>query len=812
MGEPKKWSFRPRLSFITAHYLYIVSIIILGSVIIYPMKNMAYIDALVFASGSATQSGINTVDVNTIKLYQQIVMYIVPLITTPIFINTFVVFVRLYWFEKRFENIVALSRQPSRAKTGRSTGTLFSPTEDVDREERGVRGREIKVLHSESRAPSPDKPTPGVEAERTSTETTQVTPEFPTLAPEGFSPMDSRGSFMGQQGRDRTPSRGSSSTEGPQRNQENGNIQFVNLPSPQPRTNDPGSLSAPHIAFAENRRAPSSGKALRIPGPREFEQGDRAHEVDEDDDANTLHRARTTGDTDYGRSGAYDVPASRTISLGNAATNGSNNMRMRRVSTTVDRFLPRASTVERVMTSAFAMGPHPRKRNMSPLSRFSRKAAKEPPVMPYLSYQPTLGRNSNFVDLTDEQRDELGGIEYRSLKLLARVLVGYYVFFHLFGVVCFIPWINTMTRYKDYVKSVGVNPTWWAIYTSQTAFNDLGFTLTPDSMVSFQQATFILIVMSFLIVIGNTGFPCLLRLIIWLGFKVCPEGSSYRECLNFLLDHPRRCFTLLFPSGTTWMLFWMLVFLNVSDVILFIVLDLKDKDVTDIPVGSRIMGAIFQAASTRTSGTSVVNLAELHPAIQVSYMVMMYISVFPIAISVRKTNVYEESSLGIYANGDEEDEAANGKTSFVGAHLRKQLSFDLWYIFLGLFIITIAEGSHIENNSDYAFTTFAILFEVVSAYGTVGLSLGYPGFNTAFTGQFSVVSKLVIVAMQIRGRHRGLPYELDRAILLPSESLHKNEAADAQKRALRRRGSSFSQVGRPMTGNRSFMSQAIADD
>jgi Trk-type K+ transport system membrane component len=115
-------------------------------------------------------------------------------------------------------------------------------------------------------------------------------------------------------------------------------------------------------------------------------------------------------------------------------------------------------------------------------------------------------------------------------------------------------------------------------------------------------------------------------------------------------------------------------------------------------------------------------------------------------------------------------------------------------------------------NTRQAFTTFAILFEVVSAYGTVGLSLGYPGFNTAFTGQFSVVSKLVIVAMQIRGRHRGLPYELDRAILLPSESLHKNEAADAQKRALRRRGSSFSQVGRPMTGNRSFVSQAIADD
>lgn len=38
-------------------------------------------------------------------LYQQIAIYIVPMVTTPIFVNTCVVFVRLYWFEKRFENI-----------------------------------------------------------------------------------------------------------------------------------------------------------------------------------------------------------------------------------------------------------------------------------------------------------------------------------------------------------------------------------------------------------------------------------------------------------------------------------------------------------------------------------------------------------------------------------------------------------------------------------------------------------------------------------------------------------------------------------
>jgi Trk-type K+ transport system membrane component len=39
---------------------------------------------------------------------------------------------------------------------------------------------------------------------------------------------------------------------------------------------------------------------------------------------------------------------------------------------------------------------------------------------------------------------------------------------------------------------------------------------------------------------------------------------------------------------------------------------------------------------------------------------MMYISIFPVAISIRRTNVYEEKSLGIYAHEDEEN------ASFVG--------------------------------------------------------------------------------------------------------------------------------------------------
>jgi hypothetical protein len=209
-------------------------------------------------------------------------------------------------------------------------------------------------------------------------------------------------------------------------------------------------------------------------------------------------------------------------------------------------------------------------------------------------------------------------------------------------------------------------------------------------------------------------------------------------------------------------------------------IQLGSGPVVDLPPGLKVLNGIFEAVSTRTAGFSCVNLAALHPAVRFSYMVMMYISVFPIAISVRRTNVYEEKSLGVYGGNDIDEQAAGSDLSYVGAHLRRQLSFDLWYIVIGFFIINITEGGRLMAGD---FTQFDVLFEVVSAYGTVGMSIGYSGVNASLSSQFSVLGKLVIIAMVIRGRHRGLPYGLDRAILLPSESLNATEAADDARMA-----------------------------
>jgi potassium uptake Trk family protein len=831
---PRKIS-KPHFNFIYVHYMYMIGFSIVGSIILYPGGGMKYIDALFFAAGASTQSGLNPINVNDLYLYQQIVLMLIACVCNPIFINTSVVFVRLYWFERRFKDLVEEARSLRRSRT-KSFSRSFSKSQaegrrdtDPDRLERGIAGKPIKVLHNTTRpnglsGTSTKKQT---EAEKEFEENLglghraeSVSPSLPHDSHEGsdrsdeIAPDEQPKSQKSQEEQSDTASAPGTPWLGlnPKLNRE---IMFADeLPkaaaehTPSPALETVPERQDRHIQFLERqqRNAHTVEGTLRIPGPRDFDRGEVPKEVDDSDEElqrpqtrNTLppsgvERQRTrpednkseelNGDDHPRRAITIDEPdhpAHRTRDIDDDAGNDDNHsMIIKRALSKVKSSLSHGRN--RSLNLSNARGSMTKTFSSLTTAR-SKELDKDP--MPYLSWQATIGRNSAFLGLTETQREELGGIEYRALKTLAKILIWYFVGFHLMGMFILLPWILHTPYWRGYVESGGVSAVWWGFFTPASMFNDLGFTLTPDSMNSFETAVLPLLFGSFLIIIGNTGFPCMLRFVIWLYSKFVPSSSPLWEELRFLLDHPRRCFTLLFPSKATWWLFWVLVLLNGIDLIFFIILDLNDTVVTDLAPGFRVLDGWFQATSTRTAGFSCVNLYELHPAIQVSYLIMMYISVFPIAISVRRTNVYEEKSLGIW--GGEEDPEQDGEQSYVGQHLRRQLSFDLWYVFLGFFVICIVEGGRLSNTNDYAFTMFSVLFEIVSAYGTVGLSLGYPNVDTSFSAQFKVLSKLVIVAMMIRGRHRGLPYALDRAILLPSENLNKKDEKIAQESVMRSR-------------------------
>lgn len=53
----------------------------------------------------------------------------------------------------------------------------------------------------------------------------------------------------------------------------------------------------------------------------------------------------------------------------------------------------------------------------------------------------------------------------------------------------------------------------------------------------------------------------------------------------------------------------------------------------------------------------------------------------------------------------------------------------------------------------------------------MGLSLGVPYDSYSFSGAWRTLSKLILIAVMLRGRHRILPAAVDMAVLVPGQGL-----------------------------------------
>ncbi|KAJ7725300.1 potassium transporter [Mycena maculata] len=404
--------------------------------------------------------------------------------------------------------------------------------------------------------------------------------------------------------------------------------------------------------------------------------------------------------------------------------------------------------------------------------------------VPWLTFDGlVVGRNSAFrtETLSDEQLEFIGGVEYRALRLLSYVIPIYFVSTQLFTFILFAPWLSVTKEYDAVFTAQAklVQKPWYSLFIVLGAYSGGGLSLVDEGMIPFQSAYLMIFGLMFAILAGNHALPIFLRLVIWSWYKVTSPGSETNKTLSFLLQHPRRCFLYLFPSHQTWFLVICLVSFSIIEWVAFEVLDIGLPFYEAMPLGPRIVNGLFQGLAARASGLSIIPLASASPALQFLYVVMMYIAVYPVAMTIRSTNVYESESLGVFEEPPpEEDEEPTDLDKFeprerIGRyllwHLDRQMSIDIWWLVWGVFLVAIIERDRLLDDSMKWFDIFRILFELVSAFGGIGLSLGLPTDNFSFSGALRPLSKLVIIVIMVRGRHRGLPVGVERAITLPRE-------------------------------------------
>ncbi|KAJ6168166.1 hypothetical protein N7497_001009 [Penicillium chrysogenum] len=203
-----------------------------------PRGGIAYTDALFLSVSAATQSGLDTVNLNGLHLYQQIVFYIITIICTPIFIHSALVFIRLYWFEKRFQRVVRDARALRTTRSRMDHVSQDNDSEGINLAELGHGGRSIVVLRSN----------------------TGDTRDSKLFDPGGKTTDDAQ-----------------SETEAPKGYEKSGQSSLKDLQNDRTEHRfGLGSLRVPtqlnpeqHIAFLEDQR--KNKGALRIPSPREYD-------------------------------------------------------------------------------------------------------------------------------------------------------------------------------------------------------------------------------------------------------------------------------------------------------------------------------------------------------------------------------------------------------------------------------------------------------------------------------------------------------------------------------------------------------------
>jgi hypothetical protein len=95
---------------------------------------------------------------------------------------------------------------------------------------------------------------------------------------------------------------------------------------------------------------------------------------------------------------------------------------------------------------------------------------------------------------------------------------------------------------------------------------------------------------------------------------------------------------------------------------------------------------------------------------------------------------------------------------FIRALLKNAFSFFILtrtWLFVFIFLICAFEYRQMAP-VDPNITIWHIIFEIVSAFGTVGFTLGYPNVTSSFATVLTPTSKVILIITMFMGRHRGL--------------------------------------------------------
>jgi trk system potassium uptake protein TrkH len=287
--------------------------------------------------------------------------------------------------------------------------------------------------------------------------------------------------------------------------------------------------------------------------------------------------------------------------------------------------------------------------------------------------------------------------------------------------------VGAMLLFAKLQQSMGVSPhtMLFSVFHSISAFCNAGFALYTDSLEGFKSSILVNFIIAGLIILGGISFAVIFNLT-----DVYRKRSRIR-----LFNGGRRLARLNLNTKAVLIVTGILIF---SGMLLIYGLEHRGN-LVQYGLKTQYLSAFFQSVTLRTAGFNTIPISQLKVASLLLMVLFMFIggasgstaggikvnTVFVIFAYIKST-LSGKSETTALKNTIPRDLI---NKSFMLAILA------LLAVFSGTFILSISEHFSLDK----------ILFEVVSAFGTVGLSTG-------ITGLLSGVGKITIIILMFIGR------------------------------------------------------------
>ena len=267
-----------------------------------------------------------------------------------------------------------------------------------------------------------------------------------------------------------------------------------------------------------------------------------------------------------------------------------------------------------------------------------------------------------------------------------------------------------------------VDALWFGIFHSISAFNNAGFSLFTDGLMGYKSDTISLVTICLLIILGGLGYFVLIEI------------------------YENRKFSKRFTIHTRIMIYGTII-LILAGMVLFLSIEWDNpKTFGELSFYDKILNAFFLSVNFRTAGFNSIDLSSLKDSsLFFSTLFMMTgAGQGSTAGGMKITTVAILMITVVYILKQSNQEPSIFKRRIEQKVINKALAIIISSSFFVLFAVLIL----VETQN---FPFIKILFEVVSAFGTVGVSTGN-GDILSLSQQFDTFGKSIIIILMIAGR------------------------------------------------------------